>query len=92
MDVTEITEGGLTNGAQAQDTGERILPELDKPAPFVRKLKIVTEVHGPITSPGRPSEYNGEKTCKLAKNMAKAGLSHTMMAATCKLFSDADLH
>ena len=35
---------------------------------------------GPITSPGRPSEYNGEETCKLAKNMARAGLSHTMMA------------
>jgi hypothetical protein len=55
------------------------LPELDKPAPFVPRLKDVTEV-APITSPGRPSEYNGEETCKLAKNMARAGLSHTMMA------------
>ena len=55
------------------------LPELDKPAPFVPKLNDVTEV-APITSPGRPSEYNGEETCKLAKNMARAGLSHTMMA------------
>jgi hypothetical protein len=55
------------------------LPELDKPAPFVPKLKDVTEV-APITSPGRPSEYNGEGTCKLARNMARAGLSHTMMA------------
>ena len=52
----------------------------DKPAPFVRKLKVVTEVHGPITSPGRPSQYNGEETCKLANNMAQAGLSHTVMA------------
>ena len=34
----------------------------------------------PITSPGRPSDTNGEETCKLAKNMARAGLSHTMMA------------
>jgi transposase-like protein len=56
------------------------LPELDKPAPVVPKLKDVIEVHGPITSPGRPSEYNGEETCKLAKNMAKAGLSHSMIA------------
>jgi hypothetical protein len=55
------------------------LPELDKPASFVPKLKAVTEV-APITSPGRPSEYNGEETCKLARNMARAGLSHTMMA------------
>ena len=55
------------------------LPELDKLAPFVPRLKDVTEV-APITSPGRPSEYNGEETCKLAKNMARAGLSHTMMA------------
>ena len=68
------------------------LPELDKPAPFVPKVKDINDSFVPISSPGRPSEYNGEKTCKLAKNMAKAGLSHTMMAATCKLFSDADLH
>ena len=55
------------------------LPELNKPTPFVPKLNDVTEV-APITSPGRPSEYNGEETCKLARNMARAGLSHTMMA------------
>jgi predicted transcriptional regulator len=51
-----------------------------KPAPLVRKLKDVTKVHGTITSPGRPSQYNGEETCKLAKNMVVAGLSQTMMA------------
>ena len=55
------------------------LNELNKPAPFVPKLNDVTEV-APITSPGRPSEYNGEETCKLARNMARAGLSHTMIA------------
>ena len=66
--------------ARKRKTPANQLPELDKPAPFVPKLKEVTEVHGPITSPGRPSEYNGEETCKLAKNMAKAGLSHTIMA------------
>ena len=55
------------------------LHELNKPTPFVPKLNDVTEV-APITSPGRPSEYNGEETCKLARNMARAGLSHTMMA------------
>ena len=55
------------------------LHELNKPTPFVAKLNDVTEV-APITSPGRPSEYNGEETCKLVKNMARAGLSHTMMA------------
>src|SRR6476660_9410036 len=66
--------------ARKRKTPANQLPEQDKPAPFVPKLKDVTEVHGPITSPGRPSEYNGEETCKLARNMARAGLSHTMMA------------
>ena len=66
--------------ARKRKTPANQLPALDNPAPFVRKLKDVAEVHCTITSPGRPSEYNGEETCKLAKNMAKAGLSHTMMA------------
>ena len=66
--------------ARKRKTPANQLPELDKSALFVPKLKNVTEVHGPITSPGRPSEYNGEETCKLAKNMAKAGLSHSMIA------------
>ena len=66
--------------ARKRKTPANQLPELNKPAPFVRKLKDLTEVHGPITSPGRPSEYNGEETCKLAKNMTKAGLSHTMIS------------
>jgi hypothetical protein len=64
----------------ARKTPANQLPALDKPALFVRKLKDVTAMHDPITSLGRPSQYNGEETCKLAKNMAKAGLSHTMMA------------
>ena len=47
--------------APKRKTPANQLPELDKPAPFVPKLKEVTEVHGPITSPGRPSEYNGRR-------------------------------
>src|SRR6476620_3193537 len=55
------------------------LTELDKPAPFVPKVKEVNGQFLPKAT-GRPGSYDPKHHTKEARNMDKAGLSEATMA------------
>jgi len=70
-------EGDMARKRKTQPAAQ--LTELDKPAPFVPKVKETNEQFMPAPT-GRPSLYDPKHHPKEVRNMAKAGLSEAQMA------------